>query len=431
MSAKFSEDWIAKEVNQCVSCGLCLPHCPTYRLLQSEADSPRGRIALMGGVVHRRIPLNARFIEHMDRCLTCRACEAVCPNQVAYGNLIDQTRAMIADSVGAAGKSRQSTLRSFLIRVFINRPKRLESWRRLFYWGQKYLGLTFTRIAALRYLSRYRMLTFIAQLPEVVFPYWRSDGTRHHMGDHWQSIYPATGEVRGSVGLFLGCVARITDAETLNSSIFVLNRLGYTVYVPPDQVCCGAIHQHDGALMQAEMLARRNQAAFAALDIDVAISTASGCGVQLRESGGASERIAIMDISEFLVTAEGWQNLTIEPLQQEVLVHEPCTLRNVFRSQRYPYQLLARIPGVQAVPLVGNDQCCGAAGTYFIDQPELANRLRDAKLALLSESETQYLVTSNIGCAMHLIAGLAEKTSKIRVMHPVALLARQMGFAIR
>ncbi|WP_292913543.1 (Fe-S)-binding protein [Nitrosomonas sp.] len=269
------------------------------------------------------------------------------------------------------------------------------------------------------------MLKFIVQLPLVKLPYVVATEERNVAGNFWQPVYPATSEVRGEVALFLGCVARVTDVATLNASIYVLNRLGYTVHVPSDQVCCGAIHQHSGDPEQAKKLARRNQSAFA--QFSTIISTASGCGVQLVESGVASDQTQVVDISRFLMKVEGWESIDIVSLPQKILVHEPCSLRNVLRDQVYPYRLIARIPGAEAVPLAGNDQCCGAAGTYFIDQSEIADMLLKDKLNAVKEGAAQYLVTSNIGCAMHMANGLYEQGMNVEVLHPVTLLARQMG----
>jgi glycolate oxidase iron-sulfur subunit len=225
----------------------------------------------------------------------------------------------------------------------------------------------------------------------------------------------------------------------------VLNRLGYTVHVPRNQACCGAIHQHSGALKQAAELAQQNKSVFGGLTTNIVINTASGCGVQLLESGvGLHHKLSlesnnvenvqvlssITDISQFLVAAEGWENVKILPLPQRVLVHDPCTLRNVLRDQTYPYELISRIPEVQVVPLTGNDQCCGAAGTYFIDQPDIADRLLDDKVSAIIDGEAKYLVTSNIGCSMHITYGLSEKKINIEVLHPVTLLARQMGLEL-
>ena len=428
MLSKFSKNLIIDESNQCVSCGLCLPHCPTYRVLKSEADSPRGRIALMNGVANGRIALNARFIQHMDRCLTCRACEAVCPNSVSYGRLIDEARALIADQSKSAAAARKSNWRIALERLLLTQPTRLDRLRRLLHFLQKREWLGGLRKLGL--IEKNRIFKFIAQLPVVKFPYTAPADEENTASNSntWRPVYPAQGEKRGEVALFLGCVARVTDVATLNSSIYVLNRLGYTVHIPRDQTCCGAIYQHSGALEQAGALVQRNKKAFA--EFDAVISTASGCGVQLLESGVAGEQGKVMDISQFLMVAKGWESIDIASLAQKILVHEPCSLRHVLREQAYPYQLIARIPGAEAVPLAGNDQCCGAAGTYFIDQPEIADILLQNKITAVKESKAQYLVTSNIGCAMHIANGLYENGSHVEVLHPVTLLARQMGLEL-
>lgn len=444
MSPEFSKDFIISESNQCVSCGLCLPHCPTYRLLKSEADSPRGRIALMGGVVNGRIPLNARFIQHMDRCLTCRSCEAVCPNNVSYGHLIDETRALIEDQSKSFGASKKSRIRILLEKLLLTRPAYLDHLRRLFYFMQT-RGFLWWLLRRSNRFEKNKLLKFVAQLPLVRFPYIGIVGTKHSTGSIWKEIYHADGKKRGEVSLFLGCVARITDVATLNSSIYVLNRLGYTVYVPRNQACCGAIHQHSGAIKQAVVLAQQNKSVFDELNTRTIISTSSGCGVQLLESVVSNDQRSstesdnigkvyvlsgIADISRFLVTAEGWEDVEILPLPQRILVHDPCSLRNVLGAQASPYELISRIPEAQVVPLMGNDQCCGAAGTYFIDQPEIADRLLNDKISALIEGGAKYLVTSNIGCSMHIAHGLREKKISIEVLHPVTLLARQMGLEL-
>lgn len=425
MSSKFSKGFIIAESNQCVSCGLCLPHCPTYRLLKSEADSPRGRIALMNGVSHGRIPLNERFIQHMDRCLTCRACEAVCPNNVAYGQLIDEARALIEDHSKSFTSGQRSHIKTALKKLLLVQPARLERLRPLFYFIQK-KGLLRWLLGFNR-LEKNKLFKFTAQLPWIKFPHTVTADEKRIHSNAWKKVYPAKGEERGKVGLFLGCIARITDVATLNSSIYVLNRLGYTVYIPPSQTCCGAIHQHNGSLEQAAVLAQQNKLAFN--NVRIIISTASGCGIQLLESGMADD-YRIIDISQFLITAEGWESVEIAPLPHKILVHDPCSLRNVLCGQAYPYELISRIPDVQVMPLAGNDQCCGAAGTYFIDQPEIASRLLNDKISALMKSDAEYLVTSNIGCAMHIANGLYEKKINIEVLHPVALLARQMGLEL-
>lgn len=446
---------ISAEANRCVACGLCLPHCPTYRITLSEADSPRGRIALIGGVMGGRVPMNERFALHIDRCLTCRACEAACPNHVRFGQLIDDTRAAMdseRDLPQGDPAMRKAGLRGWIKREFIAKPGRLDALRPLlrFYqssglqkWNRKSGIFGGTALAVLE-----------AQLPFIDIPAASSGVVDSRT---WQPVYPAVGEPRGQVGLFLGCVARLTDATTLNAAILVLNRLGYTVHVPRAQTCCGALHQHSGDRTTAKQLELQNIAAFNELNLDAILSTASGCGVQLREYGlssfsqpsnlrsqvqddaaqtGKFRRPAIkfsakaVDIGAFLAAAEGWDEVKLAPLPHKIAVHEPCSLRNVLRGSAHAYALLARIPGALVIPLAGNDQCCGAAGTYFIDQPEMAAPLLHDKMTALKASGARYLATSNVGCAMHIGSALRQAGSEIEVVHPVTLISRQMGIQL-
>ena len=456
----FSVDTLIAEANRCVACGLCLPHCPTYRITLSEADSPRGRIALMSGVASNRIPMNARFVLHIDRCLTCRACEAVCPNHVNYGKLVDGTRAIISSSspnlLEEGAVTRKSRFRQWVEDEILAKSGRLDALRPLLRFYER-TGLQ-KAVRKSGVLGKTKLAVLEGQLPPVGMPCSLSG--KGGVTNTWQAVYPSIGNSRGEVGLFLGCVARLTDVATLNSAIFVLSHLGYTVHVPSMQTCCGALHQHGGDRQAAAQLARQNMTAFEGLRLNLhaIISTASGCGVQLTEypicnASGTPEHptlqplnaeeeqsgewlqskqavnfsAKVMDISAFLAKAEGWDDIKLQPLPHKIAVHEPCSLRNVLRGSSHSYALLARIPGAQIAPLAGNDQCCGAAGTYFLDQPEMARVLLRDKITMLDASGARYLATSNVGCAMHIASALRETGSEIEVLHPVTLLARQMG----
>jgi glycolate oxidase iron-sulfur subunit len=391
----------------------------------SEADSPRGRIAQMRGVASGHIPINQRFIQHMDRCLTCRSCEAVCPNHVAYGPLIDKTRSMIAASTSTSSNGKTLTrkfwLRRLIEKEFIAKPTRFDKLRLLLFFYQK-IGLQ-ELLKKLVIFKKTKIFELNAQLPKIKFP--RAISSETGTSKSWKKIYLPTGKPCGEVGLFLGCIARLTDTETINASIYVLNRLGYTVHIPPIQTCCGALHQHGGDTKIAIQLAKQNVAAFDGLNVKAIITTSSGCSIRLADYH--SEFSAkVIDISKFLISAGGWHDIKVTPLQNKVLVHDPCTLRNILRSSKYPYELLMRIPGIQVTPLAGNDQCCGAAGTYFLDQPVMAKALLNDKISKI-DNDARYLVTSNIGCNMHISSALQDKIPELEILHPVTLLARQMG----
>lgn len=404
---------ILAETGRCVACGLCVPHCPTYRKTLSEADSPRGRIALIRGAVEGRIPANERLREHLDLCLSCRACQAVCPNGVAYGPLYDLARAL----PGIAGETRRHgavpSRRWFSPLALRVGGSLLRLYQRS--GGQRLLrGTRLSRSSGLA-----RAEAFLPALPDAV---------------QFRAHYPATGRELGEVVLFLGCIARIVDSDALQAAIFVLTRLGYAVHVPGNQGCCGALHAHAGDAHAAHVLWQANKRAFADFPDLPIITLASGCGARLLDYaahyGDTGRMVArrVVDAAAFLAQAAGWERVQPLPLRSRAAVHEPCTLRNVMHAGGAAQRLLARISGLSIEPLAGNDQCCGAAGVYFLSQPDMAETLRADKLAAIEAASPGFVVTSNIGCALFLAEGLRSAGRQIEILHPVTLLARQLGF---
>jgi glycolate oxidase iron-sulfur subunit len=244
----------------------------------------------------------------------------------------------------------------------------------------------------------------------------------------------------GDVGLFTGCIANVFDRAALDASRRLLNRLGYGVHVPPTQGCCGAMAQHSGHPDEAAQLAEKNIRAFTELDIEAIVHTASGCTAQLREypllpaladkhtEAAIFFAEKIKDISQFLSEISWPTDMQPAPLEKTISLHTPCSLNNVLHQAEAPRHLLQRIPKLEIAPLPKTTRCCGGAGQYMLEQPEFAQQLRDKILdGIDTQQKVDILVTSNLGCALHLAAGLRERGQEISVTHPVVLLARQLG----
>lgn len=379
------------EADRCVACGLCLPHCPTYRKTGSEADSPRGRIQLMRAVANDILPNNHRFKQHIDLCLSCRSCESACPNNVNYGALVDTTRTLYV---------RKKSIGMTLAKPFI-RNRHLAS---LLIWP-------LWMMQQIRLLGLFKRLIPSAKLlPKINAPF------------AWKPFYPTTESLKGSVSLFLGCASNALDNQTLSASIYVLNKLGFNVHIPNTQTCCGSIARQAGDDAEAIKLVARNTSSF---DINLPIlTTASGCAAGLKDYLTTHR---VQDISAFLVTCD-WKDSHVLPLNEKIYVQDPCTLRNVLKSQHAVYDLLKKIPHADIQPLPGNSQCCGGAGAYVITSPDMANSLRHDKLTAIREKNVATLATSNIGCSLHIAKGLRDTNIDIKVMHPIQIIAKQMGF---
>ncbi|MDD5412602.1 MAG: (Fe-S)-binding protein [Methylobacter sp.] len=387
---------------ECMRCGMCISSCPTFRLFQIDEETPRRRIRTISKILVENLPTSAEERVHLDNCLQCRACETVCPSRMAYGQLFDQAQARLKVNVSWLAK------------------------------------LAFRLIEKKRWRTRLMPLLAVYLKSGLQKPLRRSGLLKKmHLADAevlldkpalqaLAACYPASVTPFGRVALFTGCVAEHFDRETLLVAIKLLNAIGYEVLVPPQQGCCGAIHQHNGQSVAG--LIDNNIAVFNALDVDAVLHTATGCGAMLSEyqsdDGKAAElfRQRLYDINDFLL--EHWpDDLQLTASTLKVAVHEPCSQRNVLKNQQAVYALLQKIPGLSIAALADNHICCGTGGSYMLTHPDNAGQLRDLKQQIISATYADVVVSGNFGCAVYL-NGYPETT--IRVEHPLVLLAGQL-----
>lgn len=400
-------DFPLSDADKCVKCALCLPHCPTWRETRNEAESPRGRIALMQGFATGALEITPRLAMHLDQCLQCRACEAVCPAEVPYGKLIDAAHAALQEH----GQHERWLGRT--LAWWMRRNTRLRFLHWLLWLMQK---------SGLQQLAR--LVPSLHRMQRLL-PALRAPARR-------RTVYAAAVAKQGSVNLFLGCIARMTEPQVSDAAIAVLRAAGYDVRIPESQGCCGAMDQHAGRALQAATLAANNINAFAG-NADPILSSASGCGATLGDYARLTEhaeagRFAARhhDISEFLATLPALAQLSFSAWPVTVVLHNPCTLRNVLKAEQHTLALLRRIPELNVVVLPASAGCCGAAGSYVVNQPHMADRLGDSLAGNIASKRPAALITSNVGCAMHLAASLARNGTPVPVMHPVEVLARQL-----
>lgn len=392
----------------CVHCGLCLEACPTYKVLGLETDSPRGRIYLMRALAEGKVEDPQAIRPHLDRCIDCRACESVCPSGVKYGAMLETVRAEMETARPASGLA--ARVRRFLLWHLVAHPRRLR-WAFKLAWLGERLGLR--RVAVwLRLLPRWQD----ALLPTVPGGRARAPivGT-----------FAPRGPSRGTVALFTGCVMEQMFGAINRATRDVLVANGFTVRVPPTQVCCGALLLHNGQAERARALAKANVAAFAG-DDPIVVNSA-GCGCALKEYGhvvgtAAGEAFAarVADITEVLARA----GLTAKPAPTttRVAYDDPCHLCHGQGIRAEPRALLGQVPGLTLVAHEDQEECCGSGGIYNLVQRELAAEIGRRKAASLIASGADCVATGNPGCMLQIRAHLRAAGSQIRVVHPVELL---------
>jgi glycolate oxidase iron-sulfur subunit len=418
-----------EKIAACVHCGLCLEACPTYRELRVEMDSPRGRIYLMKGVLEERIAPSKTVLRHLDQCLDCRACETACPSGVEYGLILEQTRTVL--QAGRRMGPLDRLLRWFGFGVLL--PSRAAQWVVFkVLWVLQTLGLT----ALGGWLGRRRLLparlgAAAAQAPHVPLRSFRSrrKGDRHP--DQPAMVFGARGERRHRVALFTGCLADQLFAGVNAATVRVLTENGCEVHVLDGEVCCGALHIHNGARDAAKGLAAANVRLFEAARYDAIVSNSAGCSAELRHYGGLLEGDAdaqrfaarIRDVSEYLVEI-GWKRPTAPgKLTGKLAYDEPCHLLHAQKISAQPRALLAELPGLELVPLEEADACCGSAGLYSLLQPALSGAVASRKIDAIRRSGANVVATGNPGCLLQLRAGVRAAGLDVKIVHPVELLA--------
>ena len=407
-------------VNRCVHCGLCLAYCPTFSLLGTEMDSPRGRIYLIRSLAEGRIKLTDSTVRHLDLCLGCRACETVCPAGVPYGQLIEAGRAEIERQRPGGG------LRRLFRRVNFS----MLANRRLLAFAAA--GLRFYQSSGLRRLARASGLLKLLPAPlgdwEPLLPDLPSAAERAPLPER----IPAEGSKRMTVALLAGCIQQVAFGPQNRATARVLAKNGCEVLVPRGHSCCGALHAHSGEHEQALALAKKTIEVFESTGAERVIVNTSGCGAHMKAYGtlladdpawrdrAAAFARRVNDISEFLA-AEPLRG-SLEPVRRKVTYHDPCHVVHGQKIRKEPRALLAQIPGLDLVELPESDWCCGSAGTYNLTQPEMAQRLQERKIAHVKATGAQVVVTSNPGCIIQIAQGLRAAGSPVEVRHIVELL---------
>lgn len=396
---------MVKAVEACVHCGFCLSTCPTYRVLGQEMDSPRGRIILMKQVLEGDLRIDD-VSAHIDPCLGCLACETACPSGVIYSNLVGPFRETLERQ---GRRSLVHRLRQAMMMSTLPYPGRFRWAARL---GR--LGKPFGAIMP-RWM-RAMLALLPARLPQ-----------RHTL----PAFSPAEGETRARAAMLSGCVQTVIEPGISRATIEVLQRNGVEIVIPPGQGCCGALAWHKGHGDLARKQARHNMDTFGD-DVDVILTNAAGCGSGMHEyelmfkgtsDAARAQKFAkrVVDVSVLL---DQLGLIPPPPLKRPLTVayHDACHLAHAQRVTEAPRNLLSTIEGLTVVEVPDGEICCGSAGTYNIDHPDIAADLGQQKARNILSTGADIVVAGNVGCMVQIRSHLKDAPNAPRVMHTIELL---------
>lgn len=434
---------------RCVHCGLCLNHCPTYRLTSLETESPRGRIFLIKELAEGKQIVNDAFEQHIGLCLNCRNCETVCPSGVRYSVLLEAARGEIVQQ----GKlSRQEKIiRWAVFKQLFPYPRRLDFVANMTGLYQRTLQPIVRATGILKLMGRLGEME--ALLPDRRLRTYKAPKPKQPAAEiegAYRTAHPITRptyNTKKRVALFTGCLMRAGFANIHEATVRVLERNGYEVSVPEGQTCCAALHVHAGERDIAKEMAKQNIDLFLKEDWDAIVINAAGCGAQLKDYAElfrddpkyshAAEEFAkrTKDVSELLADSpltfpstllagerSGVQLKPALPTKTRVTYQDACHLAHGQKVRLQPRQVIKQIGNVELVEMRASDRCCGSAGIYNVIHPEIADQLIDEKMTNTADTRAEIVVTGNIGCLLQLEYGKKRAGWNGRVMHLVELL---------
>lgn len=399
---------LQQETDRCVLCGLCLAHCPTYKLTRNEAESPRGRVVMLQQLARENLSADSVLQEHIDNCLLCRACERMCPSKVNYSRILDSGRALLRQQTDHQPAALQQLLKTAArptLSRLVGKALHLYQNSSLRSLAEKTGLLEHTGLAELE-----------RQLPT---------RSRHHK----HSKLSKAQEARGRVLLHPGCIGSGLEKDLQQSAANILQALGYELTILKKNPCCGALHQHSGEPANAEELARTNHQLFEQQQAEAVLVSSSGCLRQFADYAtlyDLPETLPVYELSDF-IAAQPWpEHLQATGLNGEpVVLHQPCSQPRSKEDYQAMTTLLGHIPGLQLIPYPDLG-CCGAGGSHMVTRPQHAAAIREPHLEWLAVSGARILCTTNIGCALHLAAGLQSQGIELEVLHPLQLLERAL-----
>ncbi|UCG75553.1 MAG: (Fe-S)-binding protein [Gemmatimonadota bacterium] len=404
------------DLDACVHCGLCLPACPTYRLLREENDSPRGRIQLMRLAVEGRVGRRGAFAHHIDRCLGCRACEPACPAGVRFGSLLEKAR---EDRLEGAARVAAGSF----VGLFAG-PLSPFTYALL-------RGLRAVRVASAGARLPGRVGLLLAALAATAPTDRTLSARRAPAAPPPQARDAEEGDAERTYALLEGCVMKGLFARVHAASRRVLRAVGYSERPARGQTCCGALHAHAGLAGAARRLARRNIAAFERSGARWLVVDSAGCGAAIREYPDwladsapwrdRALRVASATRDVTRLVADSRDALAAE-VDGTVAYDAPCHLSYGLLDDEAPLQALSAVRGLRVEPLPSAGDCCGGAGLFAFQEPTLSSRILEEKLREIGERNFEVVLTGNPGCMIQIGAGLRRAGSSAAVTHPVEIL---------